>query len=195
MFDDMTQNSTPAYHDVDKVCMMIGKRAGNLFLTRQLWCSGALLVVLNQALQGDLTDELAIRLTSGLGDGMGGSGCLCGALNAGALALGLFLGTGRLSPGGDRQVLKAIQELHSRFKNVFGSTCCRILMKNTITGSESHNDDCARRTSKTAELTAALIFSRRPQLIQQINWNYLNQKDGIIGARIKIVASRLKKQP
>ena len=140
-----------------------------------------------------LTDELAIRLTAGLGDGMGGSGCLCGGLNGGALAIGLFLGTGRLSPGGDQKVLNATGQLHGRFKEEFGSSCCRILTRHVAKGSRDQSRSCARRTAVATELAAALILGERPDLLQQIDWDYLNQKDGALGARIKIVANRLIK--
>lgn len=171
--------------------LLIGQRAADLFLTRQLWCSGAALVVLNQALGGGLTRELAIRLASGLGDGMGGSGCLCGALNGSALALGLFLGTGRLAPGGDKLVLKTTRQLHDKFQRAFGSACCRVLMKNDRHNARSRNQACARRTAKAAEITAALILCHQPELIQQVDWNYLNENGGLIGARIEAAADRL----
>jgi len=189
----MIQSPNPNHNTVDQTCQLIGQRAANLYQTRQLWCSGAALVVLNQALGGDLTQELAIRLAAGLGDGMGGSGCLCGALNGGALALGLFLGTGHLSPGGDQKVLEATRQLHDRFKDAFGSACCRILTKSRAKAPVSKNRDCALRTAKATELTAALILELRPQLIRQIDWSYLNQKDSIISAGIKIVANQLRK--
>lgn len=174
-----------------EICRRIGERAGNLFGTRQLWCSGATLVVLNQALGGGLAEELVIRLTSGLSDGMGGSGCLCGALNGGGLALGVFLGTGSLSPGGDQRVLQAARELHSRFKLAFGSTCCRTLVKGRGKDPTADHRDCSLRTAKSTEFSAALILDRRPELSRQIDWDYLNQKDGIIKARIKIAVHRL----
>ena len=109
----------------------------------------------------------------------------------GALALGLFLGTGRLSPGGDKKVLEATRQLHNRFKAAFGSACCRILMKTKE--SAIHNHDCAQRTAGAAEFTAALILAQRPEVSQRINWNYLNQNDRKIGARLKIIANRLIK--
>lgn len=170
----------------------IGERSANLFLTRQLWCSGAVLVVLNRVLGGGLTQETAIRLCAGLGDGLGGSGCLCGGLNGGALALGIFLGNGRLSPGGDQKVLAATHLLHSRFKAAHGSTCCRILTKHVEMGSRRQYEACAGRTAKAAELAAELILDHRPELMEQVDWDYLNQKDGILEARFKIVANRLK---
>ena len=170
----------------------VGERSANLFLTRQLWCSGAVLVVMNRALGGDLTQSMAIRLGAGLGDGMGGSGCLCGGLNGGALALGLFLGNGRLSPGGDQKVLNATHQLHNDFKAAHGSTCCRILTKHVKMGSGRQYQACAERTAKAAELATGLILHHRPELIEGVDWDYLNQKDGPLGARLKIVADQLK---
>ena len=164
-----------------------------MFLTRQLWCSGAVLVVLNRILDGDLTQDLAIRLAAGMGEGMGNAGCICGGLNGGALALGLFLGNGRLSPGGDQVVMKATRWLHDQFKDSHGSACCRILMKKDRDGSKAQFRACADRTARAAELTAIMILQRRPELLESVDWDYLNQEDGMVGARIKIIADKLNK--
>lgn len=174
------------------ISRQIGRRAGNLFLTKQLWCSGAVLVALNRALDGDLTQDQAIRLAAGLGEGMGGGGCVCGGLSGAALALGLFLGNGRLSPGGDQKVLKATRLLHDQFKHAQGSVCCRVLLKKNAGGQKAHYHACAQRTGKAAELCAELILNRRPELISKVDWEYLNQKDGVASARVKIVADNLR---
>jgi len=187
-YADRPEDDACALHQISR---KIGERAGNLFRTRQLWCSGAALVALNHALDGGLSEELAIRLTSGLSDGMGGSGCLCGALNGGALALGIFLGSGRLAPNGDQRVLRATHELHNSFKAAFGSTCCRTLIKGHAKESGADYRNCAARTAKATELSAALILDRRPELTRRIDWDFLNREDGIFKARIKIATSRL----
>ena len=178
---------------VEAICKRIGERAGNLFLTRQLWCSGAVLVVLNRVLDGDLTQDQAIRLAAGMGEGMGSAGCVCGGLNGGAMALGLFLGNGRLSPGGDQIVMKATRWLHDQFKDSHGSACCRILMKKDRAGSRTQFRACAGRTGKAAELTAMKILEHRPELTERVDRDYLNHEDGMVGARIKIIADKLKK--
>ncbi|MEJ2158351.1 MAG: C-GCAxxG-C-C family protein [Desulfobacteraceae bacterium] len=177
----------------EHISRRIGERAGNLFRTRQLWCSGAVLVVTNRVFGGDLTQDQAIRLAAGLGDGMGGTGCICGGLNGGALALGLFLGNGRLSPGGDRAVLKATRWLHDQFKTDLGSACCRILLKKDADETKSRLDACGRRTAKAAELCAAKILQHRPELIARVDWDYLNQHDGRFEARLNIIADQLKR--
>jgi C_GCAxxG_C_C family probable redox protein len=175
------------------VSQRIGERAGNLFRTRQLWCSGAVLVVLNRVLDGDLAQDQAIRLAAGLGDGIGSAGCICGGLNGGALALGLFLGNGRLSSGGDQTVLKATRWLHDQFKEDLGSACCRVLLKKDGNGTKSQLRACAERTAKAAELCAAAILQHRPELIQRVDWDYLNHQDGTVKARLNIIADKIKR--
>ncbi len=174
----------------EQICRQIGRRAQNLFMTRQLWCSGAVLVVLNRALGGDLTQDLSIRLSSGLGKGLGGGGCICGGLSGGALALGLFLGNGRLAAAGDRTVLKATRQLHEAFKEAHGATCCRELIKISARGEDGVFRDCARRTARAAELTARLILSRRPRLVDRVDWDYLNQEESRLDARLKSASQR-----
>jgi C_GCAxxG_C_C family probable redox protein len=178
---------------VEAISRLVGERAGNLFLTRQLWCSGAVLVVINRVLGGDLTQDQAIRLAAGLGDGMGGAGCICGGLNGGALALGLFLGDGRLSSGGDRTVLKATRWLHDQLKKDLGSACCRILLKKDGSDTQSQLRACAGRTAKAAELCAARILRHRPELIRRVDWDYLKHQDGRVGARLNIIADQVRK--
>lgn len=178
--------------NIEEAIRLIGLRAGNLFRTQQLWCSGAVLVVLNRGFDGDLTQDQAIRLAAGLGEGMGGGGCICGGLNGGALAMGLFLGNGRLSPGGDQRVMKATRWLHDEFKKDHGSTCCRMLMKKDKDAPKAQYLACEHRTASAARLSAESILHWRPELIQKMDWDYLKQEDGMVSARMKIVADKLR---
>ncbi len=182
-----TQNQT-----IEHLTRQIGRRAANLFETRQLWCSGAVLVVLNRALGGDLTQDLAVRLAAGFGKGLAGGGCVCGGLSGGVLALGLFLGRGRMAPAGDPVVLKATRRLHDKFKSAHGATCCRELLRSSGPGPRAQYSDCARRTASAAQLTAELILNQRPELIQSVDWDYLNQHENRLNARLKMASQRFK---
>jgi C_GCAxxG_C_C family probable redox protein len=163
----------------------IAGRAENLFLTRQLQCAEAVLVVLNQGLGGDLPPETAVRIASALPEGLGRRGCLCGALNGGALALGLFLG--RSGPGfrNGTKVRKAVGQLHDRFKTAFKSTCCRVLTKSLIYGSEEHFRHCARMTGTAARESAAILLHFKPELLERADWSYLKQQDRRVVAEVK----------
>jgi C_GCAxxG_C_C family probable redox protein len=161
-------------------------------MTNRLMCSEAVLRVLNQGLKGGLPSEIAVRLASGLPEGFGGSGCTCGALTAGVIALGLFLG--RNGPGvlNNRKVYAASKELHDHFKLKFGATCCRVLTKNIELGKDYNFKLCARRTGEVAEITARLILERKPKVLYRADWTYLNRIDSKIGAKIKQVANTIR---
>ncbi len=162
----------------------IRQRTENLFTTKQLMCSEAVLTVLNQGLKGGLSPEMAVRLTSGLPEGFGGSGCTCGALSAGIISLGLFLG--RNGPGffNNRAVYKASRELHDRFKACFGATCCRVLTKNIKLGTQRYYRLCAQKAGTVAEQAARRILEQKSELIEKADWTYVNQSDSNIDGRI-----------
>lgn len=103
--------------------------------------------------------------SSAFGAGMGGSGCLCGALAGGVIALGILLG---------REGKALSKLLHEDFKREHGSTCCRILSRNLISGTTEKFAACAQRTASTAGLAAVVIRrenrerAKRKDLIAQI---------------------------
>ena len=170
----------------------IRHRTENLFMTGQLMCSEAVLTVLNQGLKGGLAPEIAVRITSGLPEGFGRSGCTCGALSAGVIALGLFLG--RNGPGilNNKRVYAASRELHQRFKTKFGSTCCRVLTKNIELGTKHHFRFCARHAGDVSDQTARIILDHTPERLDIADWAYLNQTDTKMSAKIKQLSSALR---
>lgn len=173
---------------MDVLIKKIRQRAENLFTTKQLMCSEAVLTVLNQGLKGGLPPGTAVRITSGLPEGFGGSGCTCGALSAGVISLGLFLG--RNGPGffNNRTVYRTSKELHDRFKACFGATCCRVLTKNIKVGSQSYYQQCAKKAGTVAEQAARLILEQKPDLAGKADWTYLDRTDSNIGGRIRQLA-------
>lgn len=179
-------------HRAETLVNKIRQRTENLFMTGQLMCSEAVLTVLNQGLKGGLAPEIAVRITSGLPEGFGRSGCTCGALTAGVIALGLFLG--RNGPGilNNRTVYAASRELHERFKTKFGSTCCRVLTKNIELGTKHHFRFCARHAGEVADQTARIVLDHEPERLELADWTYLNQTDSKMSARIKQLANALR---
>ena len=173
--------------ELNEAARHIGLRAENLFLTRQLWCSAAVLVTLNNGLKGGMPDELAVRLSSGFGDGLAGGGCICGSLSGGVLALSLFLGDGCPGPLGNRRVLSATRQLHEHFKKAFGSTCCRVLTRRVEKGSKKDYGLCVNYTSHSARWTAEIILRHRPDLIHQVDWAFLSLRESRIAAQVKTV--------
>jgi C_GCAxxG_C_C family probable redox protein len=192
LMDRLNKNLKLLDHRCVTLINKIRQRTENLFTVRQLMCSEAVLTVLNQGLKGGLAPEVAVRITSGLPEGFGGSGCTCGALSAGIIALGLFLG--RDGPGilNNRMVYAASRELHERFKAKFGSTCCRVLTKNIEPGTKHHFEFCARHAGEVAEQTVRIVLNHKPGQLELADWTYLNQTDTKMRTRIKKLSNALR---
>jgi C_GCAxxG_C_C family probable redox protein len=163
----------------------IGFRAENLFATRQLECAEAVLTVLNRALGGGLSESAAVSLASGLCNGLGGSGCTCGALSGAVVAIGLFLGRRGPGIGNGRKVRAAAGELHDAFRQRFGATCCRVLTKSAEIDSEEHFRRCAERTGRAAQLAAESVLRHRPELAEGVDWAYLRKTDSAMRGRLR----------
>ena len=178
--------------EATEVLVQVEQRAANLFVTRQYWCAESVFLTLNLGLGGGLDADTALRLASGLGEGVGGSGCVCGGLNGGALAIGLLLGNSRPGWATKRDVMQAVRLLHSRFKQDFGSTCCRVLTKPVTAGSAAHFELCARHTGSAARMAARIVLARRPDILSVVDWKFLKRRDSAMGAGFRIASGRFK---
>ncbi len=166
---------------------LIQRRVENLFATRQLACAEAVLCVLNRGFGGELPDALAVRLAAGFPEGMGGSGCLCGALSGAVIALGLFLGRSGPGLGNGRAVKAAAAALQRDFKSVYKSSCCRILTRDLAYGSREHKRHCARISGEAARIAALILLDARPGLVDQADHAYLAHRDSTAVAGLRIL--------
>lgn len=126
------------------------------------FCCEALMAAIRDNFELDIPKEV-IGMASGMSVGVGRSGCMCGALNGGILALGLFFG--RTEPKGpqDPKVVKCMEftnELHSWFKEASGkhSVCCRVLTKEFDMGKGEHKEQCIRYTGLCAGKVAEIVI-------------------------------------
>lgn len=163
---------------------LFGARAKNLFTTRQMYCSEAVLVTLNQSMGGSLAEYQALALAAPFSEGVGKSGCMCGALAGGLLAVGLFIGGTHPTPL-RTIVRKAAANYMARFKDRFGSSCCRALSKKTASDPRSRFEHCAELTAWAAAGAAELIFDYRPELAQIVDFVFLQARDSAVGGFIK----------
>jgi C_GCAxxG_C_C family probable redox protein len=173
---------------------LIQGRVANLFATRQLECAEAVLSVLNRGFEGGLSDALAVRLASGFPEGMGNSGCLCGALSGAVIALGLFLGRSGPGIGSGHAVKQAVAELQQDFKAVYKSSCCRMLTKGLDYGSRLHQRRCAFISGEAARMAARILIQAKPTLVKQVDWAYLGRTDSGLSAGIKILAGTWRRR-
>ena len=160
---------------------LIKKRAENLYLTRQMLCAEAVVVTLNKALNGGLSEAQAVAIAAPFSIALGDSGCICGALSGAVLACGLFIGKDQ--PYHHRQRMrKGAQQLHDAFKATNGAICCRVLSKSVRHDQKVHFQQCAHLTAGASEMAAKLILYYRPELIQCNGNGFLHKIDTKIGA-------------
>lgn len=143
----------------------IRDRAKHLYVTRQLLCAEAVMVTLNQGLEGGLTKEQAIAMAAPFSVAMGGSGCMCGALSGAVMGCGLILGS--TSRSGRTAGRGHARTLHDAFKAAHGATCCRVITRKVKQDPKAHFQQCAEVTARAAEMAARLILSRRPELVSE----------------------------
>ena len=120
-------------------------------------CSEAILRAFGEGMGLELPDS-ALKMASGFGGGIGHAGCVCGALSASIMVLGLL--QGRSDASQDRApVYASAYEFHRRFEEKFGATCCRALNPHPFDTKE-HLRNCLKITGGTGELLAEFVGSK-----------------------------------
>lgn len=182
-------------HDPEAEALIarVKERAGNLYQTRQLLCAEAVVLCLNNALNGGLTETQAVSVAAPFSIAMGDSGCICGALSGAVMACGLFTENSR--SGSDRKCMRNnARQLHDEFKAANGAACCRVLTRKVRHDRQAHFDQCARLTADAAEMAARLILRERPELIREADTGFLLKRDTRIGAWITRLVRMVSRQ-
>jgi len=167
--------------DVEKKVAAIGDLARKHYESRSYMCAESVLLALNSELGGGLKDIHAVALSAPFSEGMGGSGCTCGALSGAILAVGLFTGNGEAFRH-RRRSRKFANQFHEKFTERFGSACCRVLCRKVRHDTKLHFDHCAGLTAETACLAARLILELRPELVAA------SPTEGVAASRPSIAA-------
>ena len=175
--------------DAEALIEAIRERARNLYLTRELLCTEAVVIAINKGLNGGLTDDQALAMAAPFCVALGESGCLCGALSGAVMASGLLLGNSRPYRH-RRDMRKSGRELHDAFKAANGATCCRALTKKVKHDPKAHFHHCAGLTADAAEMAARLVLDRRPELIEGADNGFVNKRQSAIrGGLMRLIRS------
>jgi C_GCAxxG_C_C family probable redox protein len=139
--------------DIDR----IRQKAEDYYRRGDFYCSEAIVKTIREEFHLPVSEDV-VKMASGFPVGIGGAGCVCGAVVGGVMALGLFFG--RTAPGDDRvkKAMALAQELHDRFKEKHKRTCCRWLTRGMTLGSPEHMEQCISFTGEVAEETARIIL-------------------------------------
>jgi C_GCAxxG_C_C family probable redox protein len=166
----------------DELAELAARRAENLFREHRLSCSEAALLVVNLGFEGGLTTEQSLCLGSGFGGGVGGSGCVCGALSGAVMALGLFLGPGCRSGLGKKKFRKLVANFHDSFREESGTVCCRDLIADFRKNRKGQALLCRGLTGRCTGEVVRIVLQERPELAGRANLQFLQGHDSGVGA-------------
>ena len=120
-------------------------------------CSESVIYAIKKGFDLDLSDD-AIAMSSGFPWGLGGAGCICGALAGGTMCIGYFFG--RRIPG-DESYFKCqelTKEFHDYFKETCGGSCCRVLTRGMEKNSPERKAQCIKFVEATVGKVAEIII-------------------------------------
>lgn len=118
--------------------------AEELYRSGKFHCAEAVLETVRRRFTPELPEAI-VGTVSGFG---GGSGCICGAVSGGTVALGLALGD-------KKESTRLTKELHTWFKGKYGVTCCKTIRANNGKGI------CPVLTGEVAGKIAEMLGSRK----------------------------------
>lgn len=165
--------------EMEGLVQLAGARAANFYDTHKLCCSEAVIVTVNQGFGGGLSPAAALQLGAGFCHGMGGAGCACGALSGAVAAMGLLMGPHGRDGCTKKKFRALVREMHDRFRERFGATCCRVLSKKVKHDKQAHWANCLQLTSGGAEIAVRLLLEARPELANTADRNFLAGSEGI----------------
>lgn len=157
-----------------EIARLCGERAKNMHEVRDYCCAESVLATLNRAFGGALDEATVVRLGSGFCRGMGGAGCVCGALAAAQMINGFFLGPHCRQGLSKKEFTPLARQLHDQFRERFGATCCRVLLK---LRKEKQGAACPDISAGAAELAAGQLLAVRPELAAAVDLEFLRQRE------------------
>jgi C_GCAxxG_C_C family probable redox protein len=129
--------------------------AENYYRNGDFYCSEAIVKTIKDEFELPVSDDV-IAMASGFPVGMGGSGCTCGAVAGGIMALGLFFGRSKAKDERVNKTMALARELHDIFTSRHKCLCCRVLTKDMTLGSPEHMEQCISFTGEVVEETAKI---------------------------------------
>lgn len=137
----------------------VKKEAEGYFERGEFFCSEAVVHTINRLLDKPYNDDI-VKMASGFPIGMGKSGCLCGAVSGGQMALGMVYGRVHGEPMNDK-MFPIAAELHNFIKEEYNSTCCRVMTRQWAGDnfkSPERKKHCVEITGKVAEWVAEKLI-------------------------------------
>lgn len=151
--------------DKNKVIEAVRKQAEGYFERGEFFCSEAVVYTINELLGCPFKPDV-VKLASAFPVGLGKSGCLCGAVSGGSMALGMAYGR-KLGEPMNEKMFPSSAALHDHIKNIYKSTCCRVLVKNYELNSPERKAHCIQITGEVAAWVTERLLSD-PEFLERI---------------------------
>ena len=138
MFLNKSRKPSQEGLELSKQCQA---EAEELYRSGKYHCAEAVLEVVRRHFAADVPESV-VSTVSGFGGGSG-SGCLCGAVSGGTVALGLVLTD-------KKEITRLTKDLHVWFKEKYGVTCCKTIR-------QTHKGVCPVLTGEVAGKIAEIL--------------------------------------
>ena len=119
-------------------------------------CAEAVMYTLNKYLDMELNEE-TFAMCSGFPWGLGGGGCICGALAGASMIIGTEYGRKSFDKTRDDKCFLINKELHDEFKKANGGTCCRVLMHGLDRDDPKRKENCSTYVKNTLKIVVDLL--------------------------------------
>ena len=133
------------------------EKAEGYFARGEFFCSEAVVHTINEFLGWPFPAEVT-KLASGFPIGLGKAGCLCGAVSGGEMALGMVYGRSH-GDKMDERMFPVAAGLHDHVKNMYKSTCCRVMIKDFVFTSPERKAHCVKITGEVAAWVAEQMLA------------------------------------
>ncbi|SUY48418.1 C_GCAxxG_C_C redox family protein [Clostridium putrefaciens] len=130
--------------------------AEGYFERGEFFCSEAVVKTINDMLDKPY-DENVTKLASGFPVGIGKSGCVCGAVSGGVMALGMVYGREH-GEAMQEKMFPVSADLHDHIKGIYKSTCCRVMTRNFEFSSPERKSHCIKITGEVAAYIAEKLY-------------------------------------
>jgi C_GCAxxG_C_C family probable redox protein len=133
----------PSFEGIEQIGLCQAE-AEELYRSGKYHCAEAVLEAVRRQFAADLPESI-VSTVSGFGGGSG-SGCICGAVAGGTVALGLVLAD-------KKEIVQLTKDLHVWFKEKYGVTCCKTIR-------QTHKGVCPMLTGEVAGKIAEMLVKK-----------------------------------
>lgn len=137
----------------------VRREAEGYFARGEFFCSESVVQTINNLL-GKPYDDSIVKMASGFPIGIGKSGCLCGAVSGGEMALGMVYGRVHGEEMNEKMFPMAAG-LHDYIKDMYKSTCCRVITRQWAGDnfqSPERREHCIKITGEVAVYVAEKLI-------------------------------------